>query len=309
MYLKIGIDSGKSLTKYAIMRETGAKEFGMFPTTVRETKVEDGPFVVKYNGKRYVVGDESSAQNEHSTDTCKINHIHKISAITAICDVIQKQSLSIKEVKATINMPLNEYLNVEKRKQVMDLYNESIEINVNGRNYLFNLKVKPYFEGSGAALKNPEKLGGADDTIIIDLGSLNVNVATFDSNKKPIRSKCRTFKGGITGLLYNIQHAIAKETGEELDLNSISKIITGEKKTGITNQMIEIVKQECIQYLNDLKTKMRHQGIDPTYCRVIFAGGGAKILRNYIRGPFAHNVHVDYDDVFANAIGSMAVLI
>ncbi|MCL1950353.1 MAG: hypothetical protein FWF59_11535 [Turicibacter sp.] len=63
MPIYIGMDSGKSNTKYAVKNNEGILELASFPTQVKESQddsqIGDTKFTeVEWDGKRYFVGEE-----------------------------------------------------------------------------------------------------------------------------------------------------------------------------------------------------------------------------------------------------------
>ncbi|MCL1950352.1 MAG: hypothetical protein FWF59_11530 [Turicibacter sp.] len=125
-------------------------------------------------------------------------------------------------------MPLDEYLDSEKRQEVEDFYTGPQHLKVNGISYGFRLLARPYYEVLGIALKNWESFGMVGATTVIDMGSLNTNIITF-SKKKPVMDKSRCTKEGMGKLFNDINRILARKFELHREPDSVvGAMVTGE---------------------------------------------------------------------------------
>lgn len=302
-------DSGKGNTKLTAKLEDGKFITTSFPTTYKLDETADGKFNVNYQSNRYVVGDPTDVANSNHTELSKANEIHKICMLTGVCDLIKKSGRKdIEGVHLAVNMVLPLYLDTKQREAVKKLYEqpEYIEITVDGVDYSFYLKTTIYFESMGVALSNSDKLG-TEEVIVFNLGSYNVTGVTFGVNKKPVGSRSFTEELGCRGLITTIQNKLLPVVGRTLPVDTVMSIIM-KKKSKVPREAFEVAETEVLSHLNNIKTRFDLLGVDTKYSQLIFSGGGALLLKEYIPTVFGDDVIFDEDPLYGDCKGMLKLL-
>lgn len=310
MKAKIGTDSGVGNSKAALMLEDGKVLTTVFPTTATLEESSDGKFVTYFESNRWVVGEVDDSLTVNDITLSKLTDTHKLATLTAITDLINKAKLTdVDEVELAVNMPLSLYKDVNEREKTIKFYNQDdVKIKVNGKEYEFKLRVTPYFEGLGVALRNSSKLG-EDEVVVIDFGTLNVNVATFGKNKKPIGSKsvCLGREYGCKALVVKVQSALEPIVGQTLSVDTTIEVIQGKKKN-MPKGTEETVKRVVNSHLQDIYGRLVLSKIDLQFSEIIVSGGGTLLMKDYIDDVFGKETIKEEDPLFANAIGSLYLL-
>lgn len=312
MKIKIGTDSGIGNTKAALVLEDKKVITTVFPTTAKIEESKDGRFVTYFESNRYVVGEVNDTLTTNDITTSKLTDTHKVATLTAIVALIEKAKLrntDIDEVELTINIPLNLYKDTKEREKALRFYNQdNVAIKVNGKEYEFNLRVTPYFEGMGIAIRN-NALMGEREAVVIDFGTLNVNVATFGRNKKPIGTKsvCLGKEFGCKSLIIKIQEELEPMINQTLSVESTIDAIQGKLK-GLSKEEISVVEKIVHEHLQNIYGRLAYLGIDLKFSDVIVAGGGALLMKDYIKKVFGEEIVIEEDPLFANAIGTLHLI-
>lgn len=322
MIINIGTDSGKSFSKAVCRLASGEFITTAFPTSYEETEVKtvtEGCFEVKFEEKRYIVGETNRRCSEEKDGRSKEQFIHKICTLTAICDVIRKAKLmgakteEIKFVNITVNMPLSEYLKKEARENVVAYYNsgQKMSITVDGQEFSFVLNVLPYYEGLGAVLVNSDKYQ-TRRVVSLDFGSLNTGYVTLDKLRLVSTNyfDSGTIDFGCSGLLTKIKTTLKNNgiRGIRTD-DQVLELIRGENDR-ISNEIVQLAKsvvkdhvQEIYQELIDLEV-----GVDST--DVLASGGAAYLYNEFFNDVFKEGTVIfdAEDSEFLNAKGSLKLL-
>jgi len=302
----IGVDSGKSNTKWAVKSASGDVQSGQFPTSVRQTTYGDFGTVVMYQNKRYIVGEEF--EHVRDLDTNKLNETHLIATLTAVAESMKKLNHQNGEVKISVNMPLNEFLNEDKRNELVTYYRGSYVVEVDKKSYTFNLNPKPYYEGLGIFLRNRHAHDGVRHVCAVDLGSLNTNVITYSEKLKPLAENSFCDKGGTDKLMYRFKNFMMINYDEEINRTFIEKIFTGQASHLVADEVNSEAEKQALDYLFDLKSKMSQHKIIFSRTQFIFGGGGAILLEKHLRDVFGQDIVIDGEHLHANAIGSLELL-
>ena len=87
---------------------------------------------------------------------------------------------------------------------------------------------------------------------------------------------------GLGGLLYNkVRSKVNSELDLLLDEGDVDAILMG-KKTQYPDAAIRLTEQMAQEFINDLFSTLRERMLDLQYCKVVFVGGGAILLKRQI---------------------------
>ena len=83
-------------------------------------------------------------------------------------------------------------------------------------------------------------------------------------------------------LLYNkVRSKVNSELDLLLDEGDVDAILMG-KKTQYPDAAIRLTEQMAQEFINDLFSTLRERMLDLQYCKVVFVGGGAILLKRQI---------------------------
>ena len=142
----------------------------------------------------------------------------------------------------------------------------------------------------------------------IDSQSIGVDIGGFTAdyvclrNGVPDMAACDSMESGVI-LLYN---RIRTRANAELDIlleeNEIDHILRGEDKDA-TPKIVALIEQESQEFINDLLSGLRERMIELKSGKVVFLGGGAKLLRRQIEVSGKIRQATFVEDINANAKG------
>ena len=94
-------------------------------------------------------------------------------------------------------------------------------------------------------------------------------------------TSCDSLENGVI-LLYNkVRSKVNSELDLLLDEGDVDAILMG-KKTQYPDAAIRLTEQMTQEFINDLFSTLRERMLDLQYCKVVFVGGGAILLKRQI---------------------------
>ena len=94
-------------------------------------------------------------------------------------------------------------------------------------------------------------------------------------------TSCDSLENGVI-LLYNkVRSKVNSELDLLLDEGDVDAILMG-KKTQYPDAAIRLTEQMAQEFINDLFSTLRERMLDLQYCKVVFVGGGAILLKRQI---------------------------
>lgn len=293
----IAVDSGKYGTK-AILLHNSKEHYVYFRTKMQEVTtsldidVPVGSYVVKHNGKTYILGnmvDESYS----SYDLSKEKEIHKLCIYVAIAELLKQANIhpSTVDLKVAVNIPISAYKDATTKKRYLEFienFNNPIMIEVNGVPFMIELNDSTVvFEGIGAIFHDV-KASKNVHTTVLDIGGLNATLCQFDGLTPNFNSMvvtnngCNILKGKI-GRMINEKFSIAVEANDleriihDGYLMSEGAIITD------SHHLIEQIKDAHFQ---EIISFAKSRGYTFNNTNICFCGGGALLLHNCIKEHF-----------------------
>lgn len=150
-------------------------------------------------------------------------------------------------------------LSLDKTKSSMDLLNFMGEQQVMLMLKLDGLTVKLTYENIG---------GFTADYLLMKNGEIDL-------------TSCDSLENGVI-LLYNkVRSKVNSELDLLLDEGDVDAILMG-KKTQYPDAAIRLTEQMAQEFINDLFSTLRERMLDLQYCKVVFVGGGAILLKRQI---------------------------
>ena len=87
-----------------------------------------------------------------------------------------------------------------------------------------------------------------------------------------------------------------------LDEGDVDAILMG-RRTQYPAETVQLVERLAQEFVNDLFSTLRERMLDLRYCKVVFVGGGAILLRRQIEASGKIGQAIFVEDINANAKG------
>ncbi|GIP52949.1 ParM/StbA family protein [Paenibacillus vini] len=315
---QIAIDSGKSYTK-GVMRTADIIQRVKFQTKVEQVTdfgadiTTPGSFSVQFEGKSYLVGNMLD-ESKMDFNLSKKNDSHRISIYIAIAQLLQKskQNIVLSKVNLAVNIPISLYKNEQQKNEFAEFIRnngEAINIIVNNKPYLFrinNILLLP--EGIGpiySDINHYRKMR----VLIFDVGSLNVNIQEYNQ-LIPSYGSMSTADLGVNILRSKLADALSTRFGisiSEADIEAIYRdkclIINGENMEEST----AIIEQHMRNHIKEILNFARSRKLSFANTEVIFVGGGALLLKDYILEQISGAI-ISNDPQMSNALSFLTIL-
>lgn len=273
----VGVDVGYTYTKYC-----SDVDRGIFRSTIQEGKIDiNKSIVVEYAGREYTVGEKGI----YSIDFNKIDDLtFQLCLFTAIAQAVPQDVININLVTG---LPIG-YYSAQKRRLREALEYRDVFLKYNGQNRVIAIEQCLVFpQSAGLILLYPYKF--KNDTLVVDIGGLTVDVSYFEECKL---IKYATYPLGMLKLYTKLTQEFLKH---EIDYSVLD--IERKIKAGIENwpqasiiDLDEFLAQHTEEILRQIKLDFPFKTTQK-----IYIGGGAIVLGRHL------NTKVDENDIFANA--------
>ena len=305
----IAVDCGKSETKIVVING-GNVTRNSFPTAIGyasngRTDLLDNieTFSCKALGdvaRNIKIGSEElpiKADSNFSKDS----DINRICTMYAIAKNINPGDV----VCVAVGCPLSIYVEKEKRNE----YGRNIvpvgevECVISDKKIKFTIDKRIVFaEGTGPLVLHPELFTGEEfDGAIIDIGSLNMNIAGISNGNISVESAHTSSHGGRM-LIAEIEKSLADG---EINANSTqirNAILRGyikchdEKKTELSKK---IINDSITRYIDEVEAALKGSWKNYETLELYFIGGTSFLLKNYLKERFGG--YARFEESFENA--------
>lgn len=312
----IAVDSGKNSTK-ALCQYNDRRYSTIFRTKVQEAKnveidLNSDSFNVHFNGKSYLVGNVVS-EDKVSYSITKNTIDHRIAIYVAISQLLSKIKIpQNSNVQLAVNFPISLF----KDRLLKDMFKhelmnngELIMININNQLYTFRItKVMIINESIGPIYSRITEFR-KKDSLVIDIGSLNVSFCSYNGVQYDLNSMVSLDKGIST-----LQNKIAEKLTEKFGIyvnsddalrvmNSGFLSIRGEKQ----EKSVEIIQSLIHEHVQDIFNQALGKGISFNNKDIIFIGGGSIILQSLLQKEFLLATF-ESDPQFSNCHSFLTIL-
>ena len=145
------------------------------------------------------------------------------------------------------------------------------------------------------------KISSFNKVTTVDIGGFTLDYLLLRGGR-PDLSVCDSLERGVITLYNTIISRVNSEYDILLEDADIDSIIKGEK-TDYDMQVARMVQDMTKTYVDDLLGTLRERGIDLKTGCVVFIGGGALLLREYLENSDKVEKCVFIEDICANAKG------
>lgn len=316
--LTIAIDSGKSITK-GVSKINGSLHKMQFRTKVQ--RVNDlsiemplNSYLIDYENSTYIIGD-MVGEEKTNYDISKHSYEHLLSIHLMTALFLEKCSLQnegIPSVNVAINVPLNMFKNSKLKSEYEQFVlhdHKSVSLRVNNKPYIFRYsQVVTLPEATGSIYSHINEYRDKRVTVI-DVGSLNVNFATFQ-HCVPLIDSMVISNQGINIMRAKLTDALTTKYGVSVsaeDGKQILKdgylVVNGRKLDESRNIISDITTSHVKEIINFAKSN----GVSFNNSSLLFCGGGSILLRNAILKELPSAI-IDSEGVYSNAMSFIKVL-
>lgn len=171
-----------------------------------------------------------------------------------------------------------------------------------GREYQLEITDAAVFpQDYAAAMTIYPKISAFNKVTTVDIGGFTLDYLLLRGGR-PDLSVCDSLEKGVITLYNTIISRVNSEYDILLEDADIDSIIKGEK-TDYDMQVARMVQDMTKTYVDDLLGTLRERGIDLKTGCVVFIGGGALLLREYLENSDKVGKCVFIEDICANAKG------
>ena len=156
-----------------------------------------------------------------------------------------------------------------------------VEFEVQGKPYSIYIEdVACFPQAYAAAATMLHTLVEEPKAVILDIGGFTADYLLMKNGEIDLTS-CDSLENGVI-LLYNkVRSKVNSELDLLLDEGDVDAILMG-KKTQYPDAAIRLTEQMAQEFINDLFSTLRERMLDLQYCKVVFVGGGAILLKRQI---------------------------
>lgn len=209
---------------------------------------------------------------------------------------------TILQVELPVGLPPKHYgaLHKKFRDYFMDRGRQCLIYK--GREYQLEIADAVVFpQDYAAAMTIYPKISSFNKVITVDIGGFTLDYLLLRGGR-PDLSVCDSLEKGVITLYNTIISRVNSEYDILLEDADIDSIIKGEK-TDYDMQVARMVQDMTKTYVDDLLGTLRERGIDLKTGCVVFIGGGALLLREYLENSDKVGKCVFIEDICANAKG------
>lgn len=172
----------------------------------------------------------------------------------------------------------------------------------NKREYLVQItKAAVFPQDYAAAMTIYPQIAAYNRVVTVDIGGFTLDYLLLREGR-PDLSVCDSLEKGVITLYNRIISRVSSDFDMLLEDTDIDTIILG-KNSDYSDNVIRLVKQMTKQYVDDFLGALRERGIDLKTGCIVFIGGGAKLLREYLENTDKIGKCVFVEDICANAKG------
>jgi plasmid segregation protein ParM len=285
--LVVGIDHGFSMMKtpHATF-ENGVEKLGGEATLTNNTLI--------YQGSYYKVGEGRLPLMQTKTEN-ENYFLLTLAAIAKEMDIYQQRKV---DVILAVGLPFSRF-----GKEKEDFYHyllreDSIQFNYCGRDYEIQILDVYVFPQCYAAIADKLREYGREN-LIVDIGSKTIDVI-HTRNYVPVESESTSIPAALIQCMESIKSNVYQNCNRRVSEDMIQQMIL-EKDVNIPTDCKVIIRAGLADFAKRMEAKLAELGFDLEMFTVIYAGGGAMLMKNYgtLKGA---NIHY-LEDIRANAKG------
>ena len=285
----VGIDHGYGFIKTETMiMKSGVKEIPVKSAFSHQ--------ILEYGDSCYVVGQVRNNHRANKTET----QDYYILTLAAIADELKKRGRKKADIVIAAGLPFS-FFGTQKddfKWYLLRNKNEEIEFTYEDISYQIVIEdVQLFPQGFPIIAKELASLTGR--TVLVDIGSRTIDILTFDGSQA-LHEGCFSMNGGVINCIESIQKAFMTKYQRQLDENLLQDFFQ-KKRVDLPIEELSFIEKLVRYYVkNTIFSEMEAKGVDLTYGKIVFCGGGATVVQEF--GDLVKNMRV-INDINANAKG------
>ena len=216
--------------------------------------------------------------------------------------LINNQQNTVLYVDLPVGLPPKHYGTLYKKFQEYFLGRGRQKFAYNGREYEVQIENATVFpQDYAAAMTVYPQIAGYNKVTTVDIGGFTLDYLLL-RNGRPELSVCDSLEKGVITLYNKIISRVNSDYDLLLEEMDIDSIIKGEK-TDYCEAVMRMVRDMTQIYVDDILGTLRERGLDLKAGCVVFIGGGALLLRDYLESSDKVGKCIFIEDICANAKG------
>lgn len=283
----MGVDIGYGNTKGSkTLIQSGVKKLASKPPIDTKT--------VEYNGEYYAVGGSKLDIQKSKTE----NENTLILTMATIAEELKKIGRTSADIRLGVGLPLTR-MGAEKQNYLdYMLRSRRLNFKYEGKSYsIYIVSVDVFPQGYAGVVSKLNSFGTS--AVVVDIGSWTIDILPLTEGQ-PDLARCKSLPMGTITAMNDINEALRQKFGEEADEAFIKEVmINGE--SNINRDYLRVIQEGLYNYVEDIMNNLRSLKFNSVLTQFVFIGGGAAIIKNFLKEQEA-NITV-IDDVFINAKG------
>ncbi|BDF35900.1 hypothetical protein CE91St62_39610 [Lachnospiraceae bacterium] len=277
----------------------------VFTTGVEVNDLKPGRGIpyLEYQGKYYTLTSQRMPYQRDKTKDFRYFILTLISIAEELSQNPQIEEGDIVQVQLSIGLPPKHYAELyERYEEYFKGRDGMIHFCYQGHPYdIIISDVKAFPQNYAALMLYAEEISEIPKVVGVDIGGfttdyLMVRKGTLDM------SVCDSLENGIINLYNGIMSKARAEYDMVLEEVDIDSIIEG-KTQYYDSQIVYWIKRYVEDFVTDLLSSLRERGIDTKSTYMIFLGGGAMLLKDFLIASGKLGKHRFVEDICANAKG------
>lgn len=285
--LVVGIDHGFSMMKTAHATfENGVEKLGGEATLSNNTLI--------YEENYYKVGEGRLPLMQTKTE----NESYFLLTLAAIAKEMDVYHRSDANVILAVGLPFSRFGKEKMEFRNYLLRSGEMDFNYCGRNYSVSIQEVYVFPQCYAAIADKLREYGREN-LIVDIGSKTIDVI-HTRNYVPVESESTSIPEALIQCMEGIKSSVYQYCNRKVSEDMIRQIIQ-EENVRIAEDCKAIIRDRLSDFAGDIEAKLAELGFDLEMFNVVYAGGGALVMKNYGTKK-NNNIHYLLD-IRANAKG------
>ena len=239
-----------------------------------------GQNVLRYQNTYYTLSTERIPYRKDKTEDDRF-FILTLFALAGEIEARGAYSSEVQRIQLAVGLPPAHFgAQVERFTQYFR-QRGVIEFEMQGKPYSIYIEDAACFpQAYAAAATMLHTLVEEPKAVILDIGGFTADYLLMKNGEIDLTS-CDSLENGVI-LLYNkVRSKVNSELDLLLDEGDVDAILMG-KKTQYPDAAIRLTEQMAQEFINDLFSTLRERMLDLQYCKVVFVGGGAILLKRQI---------------------------
>lgn len=270
---------------------------------VLDKKPARGEKFLQYGGKYYTLSEKRIPYQRDKTTDDRF-YVLTLFAIAMELEHSERvQENDMVQVDLSIGLPPKHYAELcDKYEGYFKAAGIVQEINYNGKHYHACIRnVRAFPQDYAALVTILNDINAIPKAVGIDIGGFTTDYLLIRRGKTDM-DFCDSLEMGVITMYNEIRSKINSEYDMLLEDSDIDSIINGETDY-YDNSVVKQVENLVQDFVTDLLASIRERGIDTRSTFTIFIGGGALLLRSFLKKADRLGKYRFIDDLKANAIG------